>query len=204
MPIEVSRLRLGLRDALTEAEASRGRLAEAATEERRRLEHDLHDGAQQRIVATGMRLRLMQERLPAAESAEVDIAVKELQETVDELRRIAQGVRPSQLDDGLASALAAVKEATPLPMSLEVAALPYMNDTRALTAYLVVSEAVTNALKHARASNLTVKVTPLHDRLAVEVADDGIGGLADDAPLPALRDRVLSVGEVSASTARRV
>lgn len=194
VPIEVSRLRLGLRDALTEAEASRGRLAEAATEERTRLEHDLHDGAQQRIVATGMRLRLMQERLPARESAEVDVVVKELQETVDELRRIAQGVRPSQLDDGLAAALAAVKEATPLPLSLEVAALPDMNDTRALTAYLVVSEAVTNALKHAHAANLRVKVVALDDRLSVEVADDGIGGLPDDAPLPALRDRVLSVG----------
>jgi len=194
VPIEVSRLRLGLRGALTEAEASRGRLVEVTVQERLRLERDLHDGAQQRIVATGMRLRLLQEQLPPREAHEIDLAVQELQETVYELRRIAQGVRPSQLDDGLAAALVTIKATTPIPLSLEVAELPEVNDTRALNAYLVVSEAVANVLKHAGASQVSVRVSAVRDRICVEVADDGIGGLPEDAPLPALRDRVLSVG----------
>lgn len=194
VPIEVARLRLVLQEALSETEASRQRLVEASAAERRRLERDLHDGAQQRIVATGMRLRLLQEQLPADQSAEVDAAVTELQGTVGELRRIAQGVRPSLLDDGLAAALTAVKEASPIPFDLLVGELPEVSDTRALAAYLVVSEAVTNCLKHARASHITVRVTACQEKLAVEVADDGIGGVPEDASLPALRDRIVSVG----------
>lgn len=194
VPIEMSRLRLGLRETLAETRASRRRLVEASAAERRRLERNLHDGAQQRIVATGIRLRLLQERLPADQAAEVDIAVAELAGTVDELRRIAQGVRPSLLDEGLAAALVAVREATPLPLALHVDDLPDVSDTRALTAYLFVSEAVTNALKHARASSIAVSVTALTDRLAIEVRDDGVGGLDDAAPLTSLRDRVHSVG----------
>ncbi|MFZ2504579.1 MAG: histidine kinase [Nocardioides sp.] len=194
VPIEMSRLRLVLREALAETDASRRRLMVTSAEERRRLERDLHDGAQQRIVATGMRLRLLQERLPAHQAAEVDAAVNELRETVDELRRIAQGVRPSLLDDGLAAALAGVKEASPVPVELRVDDLPDVSDTRALTAYLMVNEAVANALKHAQASRICVAVSALDERLAVEITDDGIGGLAEDAPLTALRDRVLSIG----------
>lgn len=194
MPIEVSRLRLELQAAVAEAEAARGRLAEAAAQERRRLERDLHDGAQQRVLATGMRLRLLQERLPPGQAAEVDVAVRELRDTVEELRRIAQGVRPSRLDDGLAAALVAVRQTTPLPVELEVGDLPEVSELRALTAYLVVSEAVANALKHARASRVRVRVGAAQDRLTVAVVDDGVGGVADDALLPALRDRVVSVG----------
>ena len=194
VPIEVARLRLVLQEALSETEASRRRLVEASASERRRLERDLHDGAQQRIVATGMRLRLLQEHLPPDQSAEVDAAVTELKGTVDELRRIAQGVRPSLLDDGLAAALTAVKAASPIPFELTVGELPEVSDTRALAAYLVVSEAVANSLKHARASHISVRVAAHDDGLAVEVEDDGIGGVPHDAPLAALRDRIVSVG----------
>ncbi len=194
VPIEVARLRLVLQEALGETEASRRRLVEASASERRRLERDLHDGAQQRIVATGMRLRLLQEHLPPDQSAEVDAAVTELKGTVDELRRIAQGVRPSLLDDGLAAALTAVKAASPIPFELTVGELPEVSDTRALTVYLVVSEAVANSLKHARASHISVRVAAHGDRLAVEVEDDGVGGVPHDAPLTALRDRIVSVG----------
>lgn len=194
VPIEVSRLRLALRDALAEATSSRARLAEATADERRRLERDLHDGAQQRIVATGLRLRLLQQHLPPEPAAEVDRAVTELQDTVAELRRLAGGLRPSRLDDGLHAALTAVRSTTPLPVELDVGVLPVVDDTRALTAYLVVTEAVANALKHARATRIRVRVAADADRLSVEVADDGVGGVPPDAPLPALRDRVLSVG----------
>ena len=194
VPLEVTRLRLVLREALTETEASRQRLVEASAAERRKLERDLHDGAQQRIVATGMRLRLLQEHLPVDHAAEVDAAVAELQGTVDELRRIAQGVRPILLDDGLAAALASVKASSPIPFDLTVGDLPAVSDIRALTAYLVVTEAVANVLKHARASHISVTVAAHQDRLAVEVTDDGVGGVPADAPLTALRDRILSVG----------
>ncbi len=194
VPIEVSRLRLALREALTEERASRGRLAKATSQERRRLVRDLHDGAQQRIVASGLRLRLLQRDLSGRAASEVDATIKELKTTVDVLRRLANGVRPSQLDDGLEAALVTVRETTPLPMSLHVGELPVVDDTRALTAYFVVSEAVTNALKHAHASHLDVCVNGEGPRLAIRVSDDGIGGLPADAPLPALRDRVLSVG----------
>lgn len=194
VPIEVSRLRLGLRNALGEVEASRGRLLEATMSERRRLERDLHDGAQQRIVATGMRLRLLQERLAPAEAAEVNAAVAELRDTVDELRRIANGIRPAQLDDGLAPALAALQAACPIPVDLDVADLPEVGEVRTLTAYLLVSEALANALKHAHATRLGVRLTGREDRLVVEVSDDGVGGVPGDAALPALTDRVLAVG----------
>lgn len=194
VPLEVTRLRLVLREALTETEASRHRLVEASAAERRKLERDLHDGAQQRIVATGMRLRLLQEQLPANQAAEVDAAVAELQGTVDELRRIAQGVRPILLDDGLAAALSAVKASCPIPFDLTVGDLPVVSDMRALTAYLVVTEAVANVLKHARASHVSVTITARQDRLAVEVIDNGVGGVPANAPLTALRDRIVSVG----------
>ena len=194
VPIEVSRLGLGLRNALDQAQESRNRLMVAAAEERRRLEHDLHDRAQQRIVASALNLRLLQERLPAAEAAELDRTVRELRATVEELRKIAHGVRPSQLDDGLQSALASVRETCPLPLDLDVEPLPEVSDARALTAYLVVTEAVVNVLKHAHASHVSVRISARREQLTVEIADDGIGGVPQDAPLLALRDRIMSVG----------
>lgn len=194
VPIEVSRLRLELRESLKETQASRTRLAEAAAQERRRLVRDLHDGAQQRLVATGLRLRLMQRDPDGPSATELDTAIAELRTTVDELRRLANGVRPSQLDDGLEAALVSIRETTPIPLKLHVGKLPVLDDTRAFTAYLVISEAVTNVLKHAHASHIEVSVVDQEGRLAIRITDDGVGGIPADAPLPALRDRVLSVG----------
>ena len=187
VPIEVCRLRLGLR-------ASRGRLIEATIAERRRLERDLHDGAQQRLIATGMRLRMLQRDLDPTRSAEIDRAVAELEGTVAELRQLAHGVRPSRLDDGLVPALEAVRAATPIAMDLDVSPLPALDDVQALSAYLVVSEAVTNSLKHAQATRVGVRVADLAGRLCVEVSDDGVGGVPVTGALTALRDRVESVG----------
>jgi signal transduction histidine kinase len=194
VPIEMSRLRLGLRGALADAQASHNRLAHAAASERRHLERTLHDGAQQRLIATGMRLRLLQRRLPPDEAGEVDAAVAELQETVDELRRIANGIRPRRLDDGLEAALSDIRAVSPLPFELEVEPLSGIDDARALAAYLVVSEAVTNAFKHSGASRIKVHVGEQQGRLDVVVSDDGVGGVPEGSALTALRDRVLSVG----------
>lgn len=194
LPIEVSRLRLGLREAAAEVEASRSRLAEAVALERRRLERDLHDSAQQRIVATGMRLRRLQRELHGSQATEVDQAVADLEDTVRELRSLAHGVRPARLDDGLGAALEAVRAASPVPVTLRVdQQLPPANEARTATAYLVVSEAVTNALKHARADRIDVAVSQAGRRMSIEVRDDGVGGAPEDGPV-ALRDRVASVG----------
>ncbi|MFB6784618.1 histidine kinase [Streptomyces sp. NPDC056352] len=193
VPIEVSRLRLVLREALDEVEASSHRLAEAAAAERQRLERELHDGAQQRIVATGMRLRSLQRHLPPGQAAEVDTAVAELEETVAELRRIANGVRPVRLSDGLGAALAAVRDASPVPLSLVVDEPDHLDEATRLTAYLVVSEAVTNALKHAFARRIDVSIAPHGASVAITVVDDGVGGVPA-VGLTALRDRIHSVG----------
>ncbi|MDQ3612133.1 MAG: histidine kinase, partial [Actinomycetota bacterium] len=161
------------------------------------------DGAQQSIVAVGMRLRSIQRRLPsdAAAREELDGAVEALEHTVAELRRIAHGVRPSRLDDGLTVALRALSVVTPVPLDVHVCELPTdggKNDTLVTTAYFVVAEAVANAWKHAQADHVVVRVEEIEGTdgtgLRVEVCDDGVGGVEPSTSLIALRDRVASVG----------
>lgn len=192
VPIEVSRLRLVLRETLTEVEASRARLTDATAAERRRLGRELHDGAQQRILATGMRLRSVQAHLSAHESAEIDLAIAELETTVGELRRISHGIWPSRLDDGLGPALQYSLAASPIPIELRVEPIPPTDAARTFTAYLVVSEAIANALKHAHASHIKVRVATQHNKLQIVVCDNGIGGVPGHGP-HALRDRVAAV-----------
>lgn len=189
VPIEVSRLRLELREALAEAEAGQVRLAEATAAERKRLERDLHDGVQPRLVATGMRLRSLQLRLGSTDSVEVDTAVDELEATIAELRRLAHGIRPSRLDDGLGAALASLRAQAPVPVQVRIGELPELDDLRALTAYFVASEGVANALKHANAARIEVYAQASDGRLVIEVRDDGIGGIPP-LGLTGLRDRV--------------
>ncbi len=193
LPIEVSRLRLGLREALRDVEASRERLVEAGARERRRLERDLHDGAQQQIVAVGMRLRRLQSRFPqsAPEYSELDTAVAALEETIGELRRLANGVRPRRLDEGLAVALSALVAGSPVPVQLKASDVD-ADDTVQSTVYYVVAEAYANTLKHARAHDLSITVTDEAEVVRVVVHDNGIGGA--HAPLTAVRDRVSSIG----------
>ncbi len=195
LPIEVSRLRLGLRRAVQDVADSRRRLMYAVVDERRRLERDLHDGAQQELVAVGMQLRAAQRRLPAGDpvAAELDEAVARLAGTVGTLRRLAHGVRPASLDDGLPAALARLAADCPLPVHLDVAA-DEVPEVVAVTAYFVVAEATTNVLKHARAGEVRVTVRRSGDGLTIRVADDGVGGAPTGSGLTALRDRVASIG----------
>lgn len=194
LPIEVSRLRLELRAALEDVTASRSRLVAAVVDERRRLEQDLHDGAQQSVLAIGMRLQSLRHRLtdPLLQ-AEVDSAVRAVADSVVELRRIAHGVRPRRLDDGLAAALHELASDSPVPLDVVVADLP-PDDMLVTTAYLVAAEAVANAWKHARAQRVAVTVQRCGGRTRVEITDDGIGGVGPAASLTALHDRVASVG----------
>jgi signal transduction histidine kinase len=195
---ELVRLRLETAQALQEAEASRRRLVAAHDEERHRLERDLHDGAQQRLVALGMALRRVERRLPpsAGELAAVlDGSVKELQAAVAELRQIAHGLRPSSLDDGLSAALDSLRSRVGVPLQIEVATAE-LPEPVSTTAYFVASEAVANAIKHAAARSIALSVQPSGSGIVVRVRDDGRGGavLRHGSGLSGLQDRVRAVG----------
>lgn len=195
LAIDVSRLRLELRRALDDARASRLRLVEAAAIERRRLERDLHDGAQQQLLAVGMRLRAVQRRLPDgdASAAELDQAVVSLEATVAELRRLAHGMRPALLDDGLGPALRKLVDGLPVPVDLVVDQVE-ITEPIAATAYFVVAEAVANVLKHAQAAHIDIAIRDGAPGVRIRVADDGTGAVGHGRGLTALADRVAALG----------
>jgi signal transduction histidine kinase len=193
--VEVIRLRSELARALREVEASRARLVQVGYEERRRLERDLHDGAQQRLVSLGLAIRLAQRRL---DTGTVDVpglldeSVAQLSTAVAELRQIAQGIRPSSLDDGLEAAVVRLVQNVPVAMDMEVLAGPLPDDV-ATTAYFVISEAVANAVKHANASRIGLRVVREDSRVLVQVSDDGRGG-ASQPEGSGIADRVAALG----------
>jgi signal transduction histidine kinase len=171
------------------------RLVEAGDAERRRLERDLHDGAQSRLVALAVKLRLA--RLKAQAQPEVskllDESTAELQASLDELRELARGIHPAVLTDrGLRAALEALASRAPVPV--EIASVPpeSLPDAAATAVYFVVSEALTNVAKYARAEHATVSVRRVADKVVVEVSDDGVGGadVAGGSGLRGLSDRV--------------
>lgn len=198
LAIEIARLRVEVRLQLAEVEASRARVVQAGYEERRRLERDLHDGAQQRLVSLGIVLRRLQRSLPREAQIlgpPLDAAVDEVGRAIDDLRRIAAGVRPPRLDEGLAAALADLVRALPVPVELEATAERLPPQIEA-AAYFVVCEAVTNAVKHASPSQITVEAAVANGALTLEIADDGIGGATVTAGtgLIGLTDRVEAQG----------
>ena len=195
---EIVRLRLETAQALQQVEASRRRLVRAQDEERVRLERDLHDGAQQRLVTLGMELRFAQRHL-GPEDAEIgrllDSSVTELQSAVAELRQIAHGLRPSSLDDGLPAALAHLRARVGVPIELQVD-VGEVPEEVGVTAYFVASEAVTNAVKYAAGQRIALSVAQAPGSLTVRVQDDGRGGavLRNGSGLAGLRDRVRALG----------
>ena len=179
-------------------QASRDRAVDSAEAERRRIERDLHDGAQQRLVALAMDLGMARAKLetdPAAATALVGEAHEEAKRALAELRDLARGIHPAVLADrGLDAAISALAARSPVPVDVDVATgrLPGPVES---TAYFVVAEALTNAAKHARAAEIGVRITRHRDLLIVEVIDDGAGG-ADPARgtgLRGLADRVAAV-----------
>jgi signal transduction histidine kinase len=197
--IEMGRLRLEASGALREAESSRARLQRLGYEERRRLERDLHDGAQQRLVSLGMSLRLAQRHLRDSTvdvDGLLDESVAQLGTAVAELREVAHGLRPSCLDDGLYPAISVLAQSVPLPMDLDVAADRAVPDDIATTAYYVVSEAVANAVKHAEASRIALRIAHDDGQLRVCIEDDGLGGatIRPGSGLAGLSDRVAAAG----------
>jgi signal transduction histidine kinase len=181
---------------------SRARLLQAGYRERRRLERDLHDGAQQRLVSLGMSIRIAQRHLSdegAGARAEIDglldQAVAELGTAVAELRAIAQGLRPLDLDSGLGPAIRSLTTALPIPVRLDVLDED-VPDEVATTAYYVASEALANVVKHADAENIDVCVIRRDGHVVVRVSDDGRGGAVarPGSGLAGLVDRVAAAG----------
>jgi signal transduction histidine kinase len=159
------------------AEASHDLLAE-----RRRLERNLHDGAQQRLVALALDLQVVQARLdhdPRAAAELLGAARRELSQAIEELRELARGLHPPILTDrGLRAALAALARRAPMPVRLEAPLGTRLPEPVETAAYYLVSEALTNATKHAGARAATVTVSLDGDRVRIEIRDDGIGGAA--------------------------
>jgi PAS domain S-box-containing protein len=174
-----------------EVRRSRARIVAAADDARRRLERNLHDGAQQRLVALLLQLRNAQRgALPPAET--IEAAVAEVVAAVRELRELAQGIHPAALTDrGLAAALRIVAARAPLPVELDVTDTPLETSVSA-AAYYIVSEALTNVAKYADATRAAVRVRETDRELVVVVEDDGRGGAdpSGGTGLAGLADRV--------------
>jgi signal transduction histidine kinase len=190
------------------AAAVRSRLVDAADAERRRLERNLHDGAQQRLVSLSLALRLAESRLrvdPEAASTILAGAGEELALALQELRELARGLHPAILTDrGLAPALEALAERSSVPVELEVDLDLRLTGPVEVAIFYVVSEALANVAKYADASAVTVRVAQSADAVVVEVADNGVGS-ADDTQgsgLRGLSDRVEALTATSSSRAR--
>ena len=184
------RLDAELRAHVKELRASRARMVEAGLAERRRLERDLHDGAQQRLVSLVLGLRMIEKRLdedPAGARGLVEMVGSELEAALRELRDLARGIHPAVLSDrGLDAALETLADRAPLPVELEATIAERLPEPVELTLYFVVSEALTNVAKHAHASQANVRAARHNGRVVVEVSDDGVGS-ADPAKGSGLR-----------------
>jgi signal transduction histidine kinase len=198
LALENQRLAAELRARIEELRASRARLVEAGDTERRRLERDLHDGAQARLVALAMKLRLARRRAEGAPevAALLDESSADLQESLDELRELARGIHPAVLTDrGLGAALRSLADRAPLPVELAGDPPEDLPPAVATAIYFVVAEALTNVAKYAQASVASVSVQRVAGRVVVQVADDGAGGARLDAGsgLRGLGDRVAAL-----------
>jgi signal transduction histidine kinase len=196
LSMENERLQAELRARVEELRASRARIVEAGTAERRRLERNLHDGAQQRLVALSLTMRLAQNRLhedPDAAEGLLRGAQEELAHALEELRELARGIHPAVLSDrGLQPALEALAGRSPVPVELDGTPPERLPAPVEAAAYFVVAEALTNVVKYARASQARVCVSRSNGHAVVEVADDGVGGAdpARGSGLRGLADRV--------------
>jgi signal transduction histidine kinase len=181
-------------------QASRLRLIEAGDTERRRLEHDLHDGAQQRLTALAVRLdrSAADVREDHGEAASLfEDAAAELSVAIDELRQLARGLHPAVLSHlGLGSAVRDVALRSAVPITVAAVPANRLGETAESTGYFVFAEAVTNAQRHAHAQRITVRMVVIGSSLRVDVSDDGVGGATEGAGsgLVGLRDRVEAVG----------
>jgi signal transduction histidine kinase len=198
LALENQRLSAELRARIEELRASRARLVEAGDTERRRLERNLHDGAQSRLVALALKLRMARTRAEGHPeiASMLDESSAELQESLDELRELARGIHPAVLSDrGLLPALETVANRSPVPVELDAVVEDDLPPAVATAIYFVVSEGLVNVAKYAQAEQATVSVEREGDRVVASVGDDGIGGadVAAGSGLRGLSDRVAAL-----------
>jgi signal transduction histidine kinase len=194
MALENERLQAESQAQLAEVQASRERIVAAGDAERRRLERNLHDGAQQRLVALSLQLRLLQGRVGDDPSAQelVSTASTQLAQSLAELRELARGIHPAVLDHGLEAALDSLAARSTVATTVSYEATEPLPEPVELAAYFVASEALANVAKYAQASSVKLRVSHVGPHAVIEIADDGVGG-ADEAGgsgLRGLADRV--------------
>jgi signal transduction histidine kinase len=180
--------------------ASRARLVETADAERRRVQRNIHDGAQQRATAAMIRLGMAAEKVrdePAAAQAALEQAQHDVELVIVDLRELAHGRHPRVLTErGLPAAIRSIAESSPIPIQVTELPMVPLPEKAETTAYYVIAEAVTNAQRYSHASALELRASVSHQALRVQVVDDGVGGAAEMAGsgLQGLRDRVEAVG----------
>ena len=199
LALEQPRLQAAAAAQLDQVRASRARIVEACDAERRRLERDLHDGAQQRLVTLSLVLGKARHRAARADpelAALIESASQEAAEALTELRELARGIHPAVLTQtGLSGAIQALVERSPVAATITAVPNGRFPATIEATAYFVVSEALANVAKHSLADSTQVTIRQLHEWLVVQVSDDGTGGARPvGSGLRGLADRVASVG----------
>lgn len=182
-----------------ELAASKARIVAAADEARRRIERDLHDGLQQRLVSLGLEVRLAEASIPTQHQElkqELAHVVEGLMDVLENLREISRGIHPAILSErGLGPAIKALARRSPVPVELEMCLEDRFPDPVEIGAYYVVSEALANVAKHAKAKLVRVSVDLRHGFLAVSIQDDGVGGAdANGSGLTGLAERVEALG----------
>jgi PAS domain S-box-containing protein len=197
---ELVSLAVASAQARDDLRSSRARIVRAGDEQRRKLERNLHDGAQQRLVALALTLRLARRQVETeqteAAATSLAAAAEELDLALEELRELARGLHPAALtDQGLAAAIGAVARRLPIPVDI-TAPDQRMPDGIEATLFYIVSEALTNVVKHAEASKVKVTISVTDDTVRFEVIDDGRGGAdpADGSGILGLRDRAEAAG----------
>jgi signal transduction histidine kinase len=199
LALENEQLQAELRAQLEELRESRSRIVEAGDAARRRLERNLHDGAQARLVALSVALGLVQAKAdsdPDAAASLLESAREELAVALNELREIARGLHPAILSRGLQVALSGLAKRSPVPVTLKVDLAARPPEQIEAAAYYVVAEALTNVARYANASHAQVELRDDSEALQIEVVDDGSGGAAisPGSGLEGLRDRIEAIG----------
>src|SRR5439155_12324832 len=200
LALENERLLAELRAQLEEVRDSRARIVEAGVTERRRLERNLHDGAQQRLVTLSLQLRLAQETLhddPRATETLLEEIGDDLKQALDELREIARGLHPAVLTDrGLLPALQSLASRSPFPVEIAAASMVRLPEAVEAAVYYVVAESLTNAAKHSGATEGRVELSTTAETVVVEIRDNGTGGanLSGGSGLRGLVDRIEALG----------